>query len=53
MRSSSLALCSMFDIVLIIFIEKLQTFLAQSDFAWHVCILTEERKNPDINHIGR
>ena len=43
----------MFDIGLILFFEELQTVLAQFDLSWHIYVLTEERKNPDINHIGR
>ena len=43
----------MSDIGLIFFFEELQTVLAQFDLSWHIYVLTEERKNPDINHIGR
>ena len=43
----------MFDIGLIFFFEELQTVLAQFDLSWHIYVLREERKNPDINHIGR
>ena len=35
----------------ICFFEEVQTFLAQFDGAWHVCILTEEREYLDINHM--
>ena len=49
--STSLNLHSVFDIVLIYFFEELQPFFDKV-WSWHVCILTEETKNPDVNHRG-